>query len=360
MALENGHMTVQLIAELAGVSTATVSRVLNNRPGASEKVRQNILRLANESGYRGAIHRNSTATLQIGLVHTRSALNLSDGYEAGIIFGVYRSLFQDRLRNIQAQMVLTDISQRSDNESISQFFLRRKLDGIVLRSHAPARELAREIQKEGFPCVVLSDRFPGEPIDCVDFDSRPGTLRAFEHLYGLGHRRIAFVTQHYTLPNSTDLNDRFNIYCEQLKAHNIPHDPKLVQGVAHYSIGPSELSCASAIDQLLALADPPTAIMTVTPRFTINLIRRLQQRGVRIPEQMSVVGFDDINSRHSQYPVYSAICQDSEYLASMAVEILLDRLCGDRQAPVRQLVFPTTFEANQTTGPVRSGPLTLY
>ncbi len=360
MALEHGNMTVQQIAELAGVSTATVSRVLNNRPGASEKVRQNILRLANQAGYRGAAHRNASATLQIGLVYTRSALNLADGYESGLIFGVYRTLFQDRLRNIQAQLVLTDVSQRSDSETISQYFLRRKLDGVILRAPAASRELAREIQKEGFPCVVLSDRFPDEPIDCVGFDSRPGTVRAFEHLYGLGHRRIAFVQHHYTLASSTDLKDRYQIYKEQLESHNIPYDPKLVEGVADYTIAPVQLSCASAIDQLLALADPPTAIMTVTPGFTINLIRRLQQRGVKIPQEISVVGFDDINTRHRQYPVYSSVCQDTEYLASRAAEILLDRLCDNRHAPARQLIFPTTFEANQTTGPVRSGPLILH
>lgn len=318
------------------MSIATVSRVLNNRPGISDKAREAVLRSVNDTGYRGRA--GVETTTQVALVHAMpGSVSPLLGYEAHLASGLHLGLAERH-----AQLAITQLSDKRPDETYTQFFLRKHIDGAVLRVGTSTREVARQIAEEGFPCVVASDRFDGEPISYVDYDSRVGMARAMDHLVELGHRRIGLASQ---LPGvDTDHSDRLQAYREGLERNGIAFEENLVLYVTSHGH-----SGASAIDQFLAMTRPPTAIVFTNPPPTVGAIRRALQRGLSLPRDLSIVGYDNADLRHSVFPSFSAVCQDAEQIGRTAAAAVLGRINDRSLAPV-QAVVPTWFEANETTG----------
>ena len=328
--------TVRLIASQTGVSVATVSRVLNNRQGISSKARDTVLKAMNDAGFR--MRGVNGGTIQVGLVYTRSDNAIMRGYDADLASGVYQSLSAQ-----QAQLAITDLGQKRPDETYTQFFMRKHIDGVVLRLAEPHHHLiAGQITKEGFPCVVASERFDDPDISFVDYDSRIGTARAMDYLAQLGHRRIALVIQQL---HDTDHADRLQAYRDGMERHGLDNDPALILPITSTPQGG-----ASAMDQLLALPAPPTAVMFTNPPPTIGAIKRVLQRGLRIPQDLSIIGYDNSELRYSVFPSFSAVCQDAAHIGQLAASAVMRRVM-DRTLPPLREVIPTLFEVNETTGP---------
>jgi DNA-binding LacI/PurR family transcriptional regulator len=333
-------LTIRQIADQTGVSTATVSRVLNNRPGISDKARDAVLRAVNEAGYRGRTNA-SASVLQIGLVYAVSSETAPlRGYEADLAAGVYSSLADQ-----QAQMAILHLADKRPDETFTQFFHRKHVDGVVLRVSSASRAIAGQITEEGFPCVVASDRFDNGSIGYVDYDSRVGMARAMDYLAELGHRRVSLAI--HVHGEDTDHRDRMQAYKEGLSRNGLDFDPALVIPTIS-----SREGGASVIDQCMTMANPPTAIVFTNPPPTIGAIKRALQRGLKVPDDLSIVGYDNADLRHSVFPAFSAVCQDAERIGRLAASSLMDRLQDRSVAPV-QTVVPTLFEANETTGAPR-------
>ncbi len=328
------NYTVRAIADQTGVSVATVSRVLNNRPGISERARDAVLKAVNGAGYRV---RNDGSITQIGVVYTRAESGVMRGYDADLVSGVYQGL-SDR----HAQMAITDLSHMRPGETYTQFFLRLHIDGIVLRiSDENHTSVAEQIAAEQFPCVVASERYEGNTVSYVDYDSRVGVSRAIDYLVQLGHKRIAIAMPHV---RKTDHYDRLVAYRDGLKRHQIELKSEWVVPIASTLQGG-----ASAIDQLMAMSAPPTAVMFTNPPPTIGAIRRALQRGLKIPGDLSIVGYDNAELRHSLFPSFTAVCQDAVMIGQKAAAAVMDRVMN-RELPAYQEVIPTLFEVNETTG----------
>lgn len=330
----NDTTTIRDIADQTGVSTATVSRVLNNRPGTSEKAKQAVLKAVNAAGYRG----RASAGLQVGLVYPVAGEGAPlRGYEADLAAGLFAGLSEQ-----QAQLTIMHVAEKHADESFTQFFLRKHVDGVVLRVSSGTRNLARQITAEGFPCVVASDRFEGEEISYVDYDSRVGMARAMDYLAELGHQRIALAIHLHH--DDTDHRDRMQEYYAGLERHGLARDAAMVLPTVSSLQGG-----ASAVDQALAMSDRPSAIVFTNPPPTIGGIRRALERGVNIPSELSIVGYDNADQRHSVFPSFSAIFQDAERIGRLAGCALLERI-QDRSTAPTQIVMPTMFEVNETTG----------
>lgn len=327
--------SVRKIAERAGVSIATVSRVLNNDPGVTTDTRDRVLLAANRSGYVPSVGRRATSFVAFAYTSRRT---LANAFDAAVLEGVTRGLDESRM-----DVVLIDLQRdKQPEETYTQFFLRRGVRGVVLRTVAETRDVCGRIASEGFPHVVVSDRFDDSDVNYIDADSRAESRRAVEYLIALGHRRIALAM--HNVPDR-DHNDRFEGYKEALAGHGIAYDDRLVLRC------PTTLVAGATVMKLLfSFPDRPTAVFCTDPALSVGAIQHAHEIGVCVPDDLSVIGFDDSDVRLSVHPVMTAVCQNAERLGYQAGTWIGRAVQGE--APSRfQSTIPTHLEINQSTAP---------
>ena len=327
--------SVRQIAESAGVSISTVSRVLNNDPAVNTDTRDRVLSAANRSGYVPTIGRRITR--YIGFAYT-GRRTLVDAFDTAVLDGAARGADDARLDVV----ILNLHRDKQADETFTQFFMRKGVRGVVLRTVSESRDVCLKIAEEGFPHVVVSDRFDSPHVNYIDGDSKGDSLRAVEYLISLGHRRIAFAM--HSVPDC-DHVDRFDAYKQALANHGLAFDERLV--FRH----PINLAAGATILKLTrSMPERPTAIYFADPLLAVGAVQKAHELGVRIPDDVSIIGFDDADMRHAVYPTLTAVCQDASRLGFQAVAWLGQLLSGS--APGRfPHTIPTLFEINRSTGP---------
>jgi DNA-binding LacI/PurR family transcriptional regulator len=234
---------------------------------------------------------------------------------------------------------------KNPDDTYSQFFFRKGVRGAILRTTAADRDVARAIADEGFPAVVLGDHFPHSRLSFAYNQSRAASIEAIEHLVSLGHRRIAIAA------NDTDDGDhldRLEAYRQTLKNCGFYDEALEFRVPAH------RLDGAKLLHKMMSLASPPTGVFITDPLTAAGAINEAHKLSLRIPDELSVVGFDDTESRYLVFPSMTAVCQDSRELGRAAYELLLS-LGGiqsdapDNGAP-RYILGKAWLEINHTTG----------
>lgn len=327
--------SVREIAEHAGVSIATVSRALNDRPDVDPRTRDRILATASRVGYavRKAPRR---AVGDIAMVHTEGGVVLSE-YDSYLLRGIQQCLQKTRLG-----LSVVDLQrERGEDEPYAQFFERRGITGLLVRTGSSHRHVCHQLAQTGIPMVVLAERFDDPDINFVRCDSRAESQKAVDHLIHLGHVRIALVIHRRA---DGDHRDREEGYLAALAEHGIAVDPALIVRTT-----PNLDGGMSAINQLMVMPKPPTAIYCTDPWASVGLVCRAQDLGIRIPDELSIIGFDDGVSRKRVYPRITAVCQNTEELGYEATSWLVQRLGSDEAPPCRK-VLSAYLEINQTTG----------
>lgn len=327
--------SIRKIAERAGVSIATVSRALNNDLGISPKTRDRVLAIANDAGYKAAVGRRVTNS--VGFAYTGEQ-TLSHPFEAAVLEGTVKSL-----GNAGFNLVLLNLKRdKLRGETYTQFFRRSGVRGVILRIVAESRGICRAIASEGFPHVVLSERFDSSNVNCIDCDSKPDSIRAIEYLIALGHRRIAFAT--HNIPDR-DHTDRLDGYKEALAKHGLAFRQDFV--FKH----PATLAGgATVLKMAMSMSERPTAIYYADWLLAVGGIKAAHEMGVRVPDDISIVGFDDTNMRQAVHPTLTAVCQNAVKLGAEAGTRLAQLLTGERKEPF-QITAPSFFEINESTGP---------
>ena len=330
--------SVRDIAEQAGVSISTVSRVLNNDPVVNRDTRDRVLSTANRFGYIPTIGRRVTTYL--GLAYT-GRRTLSAPFDAAVMDGAARGADESRL-----DLVILNLQRdKLPDETYTQFFLRKGVRGVILRTLSDSREACVAIAREGFPHVVVSERFDAPEVNYIDCDSKADTTRAIEYLISLGHRRIAFAM--HNLPDCDHL-DRLAGYQEALENHGLPLEDRLV--FRH----PISLAAGGTVFKLTqSMPDGPTAVFFADPLLAIGAMRKAHEMGVRVPDEVSLVGFDDTDMRYAVYPALTAVCQDASRLGYHAASWLGRALNGSTPKRLQQIV-PTFFEINGSSAPPRT------
>lgn len=337
--------TIRKVAHRAGVSIATVSRVVNGSTVVAPELRDRVMDAVNQCGYSPAVGRRSSAS--IGLVYT-GPFSIGSPYDAacldGIVTAMVDSEFDLKIVNLRRDM--------SPDDTYSQFFFRKGIRGAILRSTAADRDVARAIGDEGFPAVVLGDHFDHPGLSFAYNESRTASAEGVEHLVSLGHRRIAIAA------NDTDDGDhldRLEAYRQTLRNCSL-YDEQL-----EFRVPAHRLDGAQLLRKMMSLAVPPTAVFIADPLTASGAINEAHKMGLRIPDELSVLGFDDTDSRYQVYPAMTAVCQDSRELGRTAFELLL-RLSGmqrdERSAVASANVLGRAWlEINHTTGRAASGPI---
>lgn len=328
--------SVRKIASSLGVSVATVSRALNNHPDVSAETRQRVLEAAQESGYLPQVGKRQMTV--IGLVYPSHPVRPDYGtFESMLLAGIVRGA-NDRRHDVT---IINLEHDRDPLESYTQFFHRKGVRGVVIRSLEATPRLAEEIAAEGIPSILIADRSEDPRVNFIDSESRQASRQAVEHLLQLGHRRIGLAIHNVM---DSDHQDREQGYAEALAAAGIERDFSLtVRAPASPEGG------IMMLNRLLELEKPPTAIYFTNPLSTVGALHRCLQLGIRVPKDLSIVGFDDGDVRLRTFPNFTAVCQDAHQLGLEAARWLTSSLEHGAPGVFREL-RQTRLSVHESTG----------
>lgn len=332
---------VRQIAREAGVSITTVSRVLNNHPRVSRQARERVLAAANEARYVAPISKRSTSN--IALLYTGES-SLGSPFDAQLMWGMSAGLEEHNYD----LMVLDAARSLRAGETYSQLFMRKGVRGVVLRTTQATRNVCITIAEEGFPAVVIGDRFDQPGVRFIYSDSREPSREAIEHLIALGHQRIAICLN---IVDDSDHADRLAGYQQALYEHDITVDRKLILRSPANRTGGAQL-----MRRVAAMADRPTALFITDPETAAGAFKEARALGVDVPGEMSIVGFDDGDMRFDIYPEMTAVCQDTGEIGRAAMAALHDVIEGgpDDTLPVRK-TLRAWLEVHRSTAPPPEG-----
>jgi DNA-binding LacI/PurR family transcriptional regulator len=345
-------MTMTELARLVGVCPATVSRVLNGTGPVSEKTRERVL-----AGV--ARHHYQPNELARGLVNGRSRTvgvivsRLDNPFYAAVLMGIEQALSTAGYSWLLALSTHDAARERQHLQELRK----RQVDGLIINpalapdGQYPNADLIHALRRDGVPLVVLHD-YLRETLSTrsLAYDVFGGVCQAIDHLAGLGHRRIGFVSPVWraSVPETAGANHRVRGYILGLNRHGLVFDPALTAGVPETLAGGAE-----GARRLMGLDDPPTALLTHNDTVAVGVMHGLRSVGRRVPEDVSVVGFD--NTEICDYlPIpLTSVSLPKQELGRQAVRLVLAAIeqAEKPEAPVEELSLPTELVVRASTGP---------
>lgn len=326
-------VTMEHVAERAGVSRALVSLVMRGHASVSPERRARVLAAADELGYvpnRLASRLASQRTRTIGVM----LLNIDNTVFGDIYDGIVEGLADSGY-----QPLLAVGSLEAETEALVLRRLRAlQVDGLLLGGYTGGAEQLAAFSKVT-PTAVITREVPAPYVDCVLADERAAAREATEYLIGLGHRDILHISNQYALPYP----ERREGYAAAMEEAGLA--PRVIEGDMSRGGG------RRAVGERLALGDRFTAVFAHNDLTAVGALEGLQEAGRRVPEDVSVIGFDSIDLARSPLIGLASVSQRTSELGRTAAELLLDRLEGDGAMPARVIRRPARLELGRTTGP---------
>jgi LacI family transcriptional regulator len=327
------------VAKLAGVSPITASRAIRGNGYVSEAARERIMAAAAQLNYTPdmlARRMRGDKSRLIGLFVTN--------YGSLVLHEITKAISTEA-RRMGYDILLFNAERFDSPERLGTCDMLRKLcDGLLLVMPNGADTYLAMLEQQAFPSVLVSFDARDIGLPVVAVQNRLGARTAVEHLLGLGHRRIAFIAGS---PHTGQSAERHRGYADALLAAGLPVDPTLVVDGAFAQIGGLH-----ATEQLLALAEAPTAIFAANDEMAFGAIDAIHSRGLKVPDDISVIGFDDIPTAVGVYPRLTTMRQP---LADMAVRAVAEvvALIDGAQRVAGKYAFPMELVVRNSTGPVR-------
>jgi LacI family transcriptional regulator len=331
-------VTIREIADLAGVSIATVSRVVNGRGDVAPETRELVMRVIQERGY--MTNRSARALSGGRTGHVGLTIPLMRGdYFAAILEGALEAVYEEDM-----QLVLYTTLHEHDREvSVLERLSDGATDGaIILLPLESSGELVA-LQESGFPFVVVDPRIPlDDGIPAVSAAHRAGALAATEHLLSLGHRRIGHISGPGGWAATTE---RIEGYQSALAVAGVlPTSELIVEGNFESPTG------VAAANVLLDLPDPPTAIFAANDNMAAGVLQVAHERGLKVPGDLSVVGFDDADLATILSPGLTTVRQPLAELGRTGVN-LLTRMLEKQRVETLRVELATRLVVRESTGP---------
>lgn len=324
------------VAAAAGVSVTTVSHVLNNTRPVSEELRRRVHDAVAASGYTTNSVARALATRNTMLIGVVMSF-LSNPFFAPLVSSIEKTA-----RRHGYTLLLTDNHENAADEATQvKIMIDRRVDGVIL---APAsskpEQLLDLLSERGMPAVLV-DRFADNRFDEVGVENTEPTADLVTHFAERGHTRIGFVSGRVGLSTTVE---RLAGYRLGLERAGLPFDRRLVRS------GASRVEPATAaVHALLAVPDPPTAVIPANNAMTIGVLRGLRDRGVRVPRDMCVAAFDDIAWADLMSPSLTAMEQPIPEMGNLAAKLLINRI-GGYTGPPEQRMLPPTFQHRESCG----------
>jgi len=333
---QSSAVTIRDVAERSGFSSATVSIVLNNAPLSryiQDTTKVRIQRAASQLGYRPNLFARS---LRSRRSHTVGVMvfDMTDPYCTLVLRGIENTLYQASFLPI-----LTDVhNDRSRFERYLEMLLDRRIEGLVVLANwlfVDINVLA-DLEKNNIPTAIVGRELKTDSISSVIVDNNLGARAALEHLYSLGHRKIAFIRGPRQL---SDTDPRWRGVRALASEHDLPLDPRLIVDLPESRDPFSSFEDGYKLtEELLHRRRPFTALMAFDDMTAFGAIRALAKAGIRVPEQCSVVGFDDVSPSAIYSPALTTVRQPMEIMGSAAATIVLEAINASlEKKPVRTI-----------------------
>jgi LacI family transcriptional regulator len=331
-------VTIREIADRAGVSIATVSRVLNGRDDVSEETRELVTRIIRDHGYTANRSARGLSAGRTGLVGVLVPLVFPQ-YFSFILAGAAEALAEQDLR-----VVLSPTGHVHEREvSFLDRLMHGLTDGALIVLPEESSEELERLLDQAYRFVVVDPRLPlHERIPAVSAAHTSGADQAMRHLLGLGHRRIGAITGP---PGWVATEDRRRGYHAALAAAGILPHPEL-EAEADFEFGGG----LSAARYLLDLPEPPTAIFAFNDNLAIGAIQAARERDLRVPEDLSIVGFDDVEHATVVTPSLTTVRQPLAEMGRTAVNLLI-RLLERQRFETLRVELATRLVVRDSTAP---------
>lgn len=354
--------TILDVAAAANVSKATAARALGNYGPVSEPVRQRVAAAAAALGYRP---NRMARSMKLGQSRTIGVVvgDIQQPFFAGAVRGI-----ADVARTEGWEVVLanTDEDLTRERNAVRMLFEKR-VDGLIVApaSSSDGDHLQSLIQR-GLPVVLLDRRSPAVYADAIVIDNEQAVARAVEYLLQLGHRRIAVVgtTGPALTPEAATFdpdellrNDalaafrpsaaRVRGYLGALNRASVPIEAEIIRHADY-----RRDSAAAEASAILTSSNPATAIITTDGLMTLGVLDAIRHTRVRVPDQVSIIGFDDADWATIAVPAVTVVAQPVLELGDTAARKVLDRIAGD-EAPPEVIVLETELVVRGSTGPPR-------
>jgi DNA-binding LacI/PurR family transcriptional regulator len=317
------------VALKAGVSIATVSRVINGSSSLNEETRSKVLKAIKELNY------------QPSRVAKRLRSKTTSGNLIGILIpDIQNPFYVDVLRGVEDiayknnyALIMCNFGQDEKKEKLYlDILMSEAVDGLLA---APAREDDPEVTRlveQGLPIVCVDRGLKNVEVDVVMVNNQKGAFQAVDYLAKAGYKRIAYISGHPVIPSS---RLREKGYMEALEMNGIALNPDLIKyGDSKYESG--VILC----EELLNQPDPPDAIFTGNNLITLGALETIHRRGCKIPEEVAIIGFDDMFWSNSLFPPLSAVRQPAFEIGKRAAELLIQRIKDPGRTCIQMILNP--------------------
>lgn len=326
--------TIYDVANEAGVSISTVSKVLNNTGSIAEKTRKRVRETMRELNYQPSVVASVKKRIQtIGLLIP----NIANPFMAEIARGIENHVKQ---YGFSLMICSTDNNLKNEIEYIS--ILKQKyVDGVIIATGLKENKAIKELLKAEIPVALLSRDVSSLAVDTVLVDDFLGGYQATEHLISLGHEKIAIITEDINFPT---IQARVEGYKKALEEAGLEYDESLV-----FSNNISVDEGNQSTRELLTSTSPPTAIFASTEFLAIGAIQGARELAVKVPEELSIIGFDNTVLSTICDPPLTTIAQPIQEMSEKVVELLVAEIENPKETKQRVVLSPRLVVRKSTS-----------
>lgn len=334
-------LTIKDIAKFAGVSHTTVSRVINNYPNVKPETREKILGLIKDLNFSPHI---SARSLSSGKSYTIGLLILYDLEQFPVDFlpSILVGMTTELNRCKYNLTLLFDQVQGKRNQVPFELSASNNLDGVFILSVETEVELAYRIAKIDLPMVLVNQKIEDLNLNYVVADDEGGAYAATSHLLDLGHKKIAFIGG---TPKYITSKDRKSGYRRALREHGITPEPSIEKiGFFDRNHG------YEAVRELLEQRQDITAIFAANDLMALGAYKAIKERGLSIPNDIAVVGFDDADFAELIDPPLTTVKKSRTLMGSESARLMMDLLNSQDEGKVKQILMPTRLIVRESSG----------
>ena len=325
---ETKKITINDIAKMANVSITTVSRVLNNNEGVSKKTRRKVQQVIRSVDYTPSDIARGLAT------NSSNTIGL-------LIPDIMNSYYAELIRSIEAKISAAGFSlllcitneEAAKEEAYINDMIRRRVSGLIILSTKIESEALLKRMNSAMKVVSVDADIPG--VDRISVESEQGTYRMIRHLLECGHRKIGFIGYQFGL---SSLQKRLKGYYRALEEYGVPVQQKYVMEGCPTGNPGYELTL-----KMLDLADPPTAIHCINEYCASGAYMALAERGVKIPQGMSVTAFDGLQASRLLVPKLTTMAMPVYAMGEAAAQLLIQSILGEDNRAHKEYMFPVEF-----------------
>ncbi|MGI6007617.1 MAG: LacI family DNA-binding transcriptional regulator [Ruminococcus sp.] len=336
--------TIRDIAKMAGTSPSSVSLVLNNKPGVRKEMRQQIAKLLQENGYTLKSQEKGEPfdVKRICFIYYKSSnwiARRKDNFLLRILDGI-----ENACQKLKCECTMVNANYE-DLGKVLQDMTKDKVDGIIFLGTEYAHDSEKLTVNKDIPFICIDHYFDEEDFDCINIDNIQSHYHSIRHLMALGHKKIGYLTSNL---ESGALQNRKEAFCSVMSRLGLKVWPEhiiylsLLQDEAEESLG----------QYLEAFQELPTAFIACNDVIAIAAVGMLQRAGYKVPEDISIIGFDDSGVCEMIVPRLTTIHADLERMGSLAVERLRN-LMDRKTSEVLKMTIGTKLICRETTGPAR-------